>query len=43
MNKPRRMRLARYEVCMERRAMHILFWWKSQKERTTRKTDVGGG
>jgi hypothetical protein len=28
-----RMRLAGHVACMGRRAMHIGFWWESQKER----------
>jgi hypothetical protein len=33
MIKSRRMRWARYVARMERRRLHVGFWWKSQKER----------
>jgi hypothetical protein len=33
MIKPRRMRWARHIALMERRGMHIGFWWESRKER----------
>jgi hypothetical protein len=36
--KSMRMRCAGHVARMERRRMHIWFWWESQKEETTQKT-----
>jgi hypothetical protein len=38
MTKSRRMRWAGHVPRMGRQGMYIGYWWKSQKERTTRKT-----
>jgi hypothetical protein len=35
---PRGMGGARYVARMERKGMHVGYWWESQKERTSRKT-----
>jgi hypothetical protein len=37
MIKPRRMRYSGHVACMERRGMHIEFWWEKE---TTRKTQT---
>jgi hypothetical protein len=38
MIKPRRMRWAGHVARMGRRGMNMEYWWKIQKEKTTRKT-----